>query len=234
MVGVARRWTAVIWDFDGTLADTVPAIVAAHHVATESVLGYRLDEDVIRSRIGEPARRRIASLVGDRADEVFAAYDQCMRSYTPADTPLFPGTAELLEELAEGGVELGVVTSRQRAQMLPVLDYFEIGKLFSAIVCLEDTTAHKPDPSPIIRGLEELSVAPRRAGYVGDGVVDVRAAEAVGVGSVAVTWGAGTAANLRRARPSALVHTVSELRSCLLRATGTVATALDSPREVAS
>jgi len=215
-LNVAPRWPLILWDYDGTLADTIPGIVRAHHVATEALLGIRLDELEIRSRIGEPAKRRIEALVPRRSSEVFARYSQVIQELEPRQTPIFDGISEILNELTALGARQAIVTSRPRAQVEPVLRYFGISSLFNTIVGLEDTRCHKPNPGPLLRGLADLSAQPTWSVYVGDAVVDIRAAHAAGTDSIGVTWGAGTLIALLDAQPTALATTLSELRSLLV------------------
>lgn len=84
------------------------------------------------------------------------------------------------------------------------------------VVAMEDTERHKPQPDPLLLGIRRLGIRPHDTVYVGDAVVDVQAAKAAGLGSIAVTWGAGTAEDLLGAGQDVLVHSVPELRALLL------------------
>jgi pyrophosphatase PpaX len=79
----------------------------------------------------------------------------------------------------------------------------------------EETDLHKPHPAPLLYAAAQLAAAPRDCVYVGDATVDVEAAHAAGMGSVAVTWGAGLEPALTAARPGALVTDVAGLRAAL-------------------
>ncbi len=84
-------------------------------------------------------------------------------------------------------------------------------------VTMEDTTEHKPDPEPLLKGLEALGgVPPDEAAYVGDSPFDIRAAKAAGLHSIAVTWGGiHSHESLAAEEPDAVVHTTEELRAAL-------------------
>lgn len=209
------RWPLVLWDYDGTLVDSVPAIIAAHHVATEQVLGIRLDENAIRERIGEPAHKRIAALVPDHADEVYAIFRRVIGALPPDATPLFDGVAEILQDLADIGAKNALVTSRPRALVLPALARFGIYDCFSTFVGLEDTAQHKPNGQPILHAMAAVGEIAARSVYIGDAVVDVKAAHAAGTESVAVTWGAGRLGALEAAGPTLIAGTPEELAAIL-------------------
>lgn len=209
------RWSVVLWDLDGTLLDSIPSIVRAHHVATEELLGIRLDDSAILRRIGEPARRRIEALVPDRSDDVLARYSKIVEHLGAAAMSPIGGIRGLVRELAASGSQQAVVTSRPRRQAEAAIQFLGLAEFFSSLVGLEDTSRHKPDPAPLLRALDELSVERWNTVYVGDAVVDIVAAQSASIDSVAVTWGAGSAEELLSARPTMSARSVAELRSIL-------------------
>jgi pyrophosphatase PpaX len=212
-------WGTVLWDYDGTMADTVPAIVRAHHIATEAVLGTRLPQELILARIGEPARRRISALVpAGTAHDVFLAFSAEMQRYEAADVEIFEGISDLVADLFARGVSQAVVTSRPRSQVSPVLERHGLDRHLQAVIGLEDTARHKPEADPLLAGVERLLASPRDSVYVGDAAVDVLAAHNAGVAAVAVTWGAGSPTALAFTQPDHLVKSVGELT---VRLTGT-------------
>lgn len=211
-----RAWTTLLWDWDGTIADTVPLIIAAHHVATEEILGRRLDETRIRARIGEPARRRIGALVGPaHAHDVFVRYSRHMQAVSEGATQIFLGIEGLVTDAAAAGLVNVIVTSRPRTQVLPVLRRLGLEGNFHGVVGLEDTAHHKPSPEPLLRGAALAGAEPEDCVHVGDAVVDRRAAAAACLSAVAVTWGAGSVEDLAAAEPDHLATSVHKLREVL-------------------
>jgi pyrophosphatase PpaX len=211
----APRWPYLLWDYDGTVVDSVPSIIAAHHVATERVLGIRLDEASIRERIGEPAHKRIAALVSERADEVYAIFSEVIGSLEPEATPVFDGVSDMLIELADAGVLSALVTSRPRGLVLPSLAHLGIRNFFSTVVGLEDTEEHKPNGEPILHAVAALGAAITESVYIGDAVVDVQAAHSAGTESIAVTWGAGSLSALEAEGPTTIASSPTELAAIL-------------------
>ena len=204
-------------DWDGTIADTVPTILEAHHQATEALIGYRLDDAQIRARIGEPARRRIGSLVGPaRAHDVFLRYSGFMEGLDPGATTLFEGIGDILNDADAAGFKNVIVTSRPRAQVSPALQRLKLGEIVRGVIGLEDTVTHKPQPEPLLRGADLAGTVVPNCVYIGDAAVDIRAAQAAGMPCIAVTWGAGAPLALANERPDLIVTSVEELREVLM------------------
>lgn len=99
------------------------------------------------------------------------------------------------------------------------LHYVGLTDHIEVAASLEDTTEHKPDPAPLLHGARFLGADPASCVYVGDATVDVLAAQAAGMASVAVTWGAGTPEDLVAAGPDHLCRSVEELRTLLFGVT---------------
>lgn len=126
-----------------------------------------------------------------------------------------PGACEAVTELRRRGLALGLVTSSYGE--LPFLDRWGIRELFSAIVCRQDVVQIKPHPEAVVTALRRLELAPFEVVSVGDTPLDVRAARAVGVSTIAVLSGAGTAAQLRAEGASAVLDSIVELPDFLAR-----------------
>jgi pyrophosphatase PpaX len=125
----------------------------------------------------------------------------------------------LLADLTAAGVPFAAATSKLRgaaetALRLTGLDAYLGGPM--ALVTLEDTAEHKPDPAPLLLAVERLGGTPGEAVYVGDAVVDVQAARGASMAAVAVTWGAGARSDVVASEPDVVADTVDELRDALL------------------
>lgn len=213
------RWSTVVLDFDGTIADTTELIVEAFQYATTQVLGFAEPPEVIRRGIGRTLPDRMGDLAPDRIDELTAAYVPRIEQLLATRLAACPGVDDVVRELATHGVSCGVATSRRRAQAAPALARLGLADALPVVIGLEDCERHKPHAEPIERALAALGRAGAPAGsvvYVGDAVVDVEASRAAGVDSIAVTWGAGERAALEAAAPDHLVTTADELRELLL------------------
>ena len=110
---------------------------------------------------------------------------------------------EMVNAAFETGLDQGLIVER---------------RIFQILAASEDTTDHKPNPAPLLHGAARLSVPVQQCVYVGDAVVDIQAAQAAGMASIAVTWGAGDRDALIAAAPDHLADTAEQLQHLLLGA----------------
>ncbi len=212
------RWPTVLFDLDGTLADTIPLIVASYQHAFRTVTGEEVGEDRARSWIGRPLLAALLEESPEHGRELDRVYREWNLANTARLIRRYDGVPHLLEGLRAAGVVVGVVTSKRRDTARLALEAVGIADLVEVLAGLEDTDRHKPDPAPLLHGAGVLGVDPAACVYVGDAVVDVGAARAAGMDAVAVTWGAGDAAALEAAGPVTTVHDVPQLEAVLLPA----------------
>lgn len=123
------------------------------------------------------------------------------------------GISELLTELRDTGIDVCVVTSSPQSYCLKVLTHFDWSH--ARTVCYHDTKRHKPDPEPLLRGLELLGIQAQDAIAIGDDPKDTAAAKSAGIFSVAALWGALDRAALIASKPDALCETVADLRTLI-------------------
>ncbi len=210
------RWSTVLFDLDGTLADTIPLIVASYQHAFRTVTGEEVGEDRARAWIGRPLLDALLEESPEHGHELDRVYREWNLANTTRLIRRYDGVPRMLGRLRAAGVVTGVVTSKRRRTALLALEGVGVDDLVEVVAGLEDTEHHKPDPAPLLHGAEVLGVDPTGCAYVGDAVVDVLAARAAGMDAVAVTWGAGEAVALEAAGPVVTVHDVPELESVLL------------------
>lgn len=205
----------VLFDLDGTLVDTVELIVASMQHTWRAVLGEELDAGLAKSWIGRSMTSMLEPFGETQAAEMLRVYLEFNHRELPLMQRNYPGVAGLLRELRDAGVVAGVVTSKRRAASQQSLDVAGLDGLIDLVATLEDTEIHKPDPAPLLFALDKLGCRSDGAVYVGDAIVDVRAARAAGMASIAVTWGAGQQSALASERPDLLVTSADELRAAL-------------------
>ncbi len=182
--------TTVLFDLDGTLLDSFALIMAAFRHACDTVLGYVPTEDALHAHWGEPLRTRFAYFAPDRVDELVAAYTPY---YDVLQTQLaapFPGVPQMLQRLRRRGARLGVVTSKRRRAALRDLDVFHLAQYLDTVVVAEDVVSPKPAPDAVLEALRRLDAQRAQAWMVGDWILDIQAARAAAVTSVAAMWGA--------------------------------------------
>ena len=213
---VSPRFQTVLFDLDGTLADTIPLIVASYQHAFRSVLAEEVEEARARAWIGRPLLPALLEEAPDHGHDLDRAYREWNLANTARLIRRYDGVPEMLLELAEASVRTAVATSKRRETARMALEGVGIDHLVDVVAALEDTTHHKPEPDPLLHAAASLGVDPADCVYVGDATVDVLAARAAGMAALAVTWGAGERAALVATEPDAVFDTVPDLTAYLL------------------
>jgi phosphoglycolate phosphatase len=207
---------AVLFDFDGTLGDSYPAIAASvNHVRGLHGLPP-LPEDEVRRHVGRGPAYLLEHTVGRgdvRAD--IAAYKKHHPSVLHSGTRLMPGAAEAVRALHGAGLRLAVCSNKPVAFTRELLDYFGLAGCFDVVLGPEDVPRPKPAPDMLRAALKRLGVSPGRALYVGDMSVDVQTARAAGVRVWAVPTGSEAPEAVARAGPDRLLHDLGELPALL-------------------
>jgi pyrophosphatase PpaX len=194
----ARSPDTWLFDFDGTLVDSIALILDSFRHATRTVLGAVPPDDVLMAGVGTPLREQMSALHPARVDELVAVYrEHNARRHGDLLRP-YPGVDAMLAGLRRRGHALGIVTSKMRDAVELGMQHVPLGR-FDVVVTCEDTDRHKPDPAPV---------------YVGDAPYDLRAGREAGVATAAAMWGTAFApAVLRAERPDReLAHPEEALR----------------------
>jgi HAD superfamily hydrolase (TIGR01509 family) len=209
----------IIWDFDGTLADTRPIIEAGmDHTLRVLGLDPGIREEWLQC-VGLPVEEGIARTFGPRGFEV-APVLQAYRSFKHAEHESmikgFDGTTELLHELRALGIRLAIASSKRGAALRRQLTVLGWDGLFDPIVTPDDVQAGKPDPESLRLVLSLCGAAPADAVMIGDTPFDLEMAERAGVPRVAVGHGFATLEAMAAYDPIGFAPDVPALRDILL------------------
>lgn len=210
------RWQTIFFDLDGTLADTIPLIVASYQHAFREVRGEEIDDARARAWIGRPLLAALLEEDPERGHDLDRTYREWNLANTERLIRRYAGVPEMLATLTAAGANLHIVTSKRRDTARLALAGVGIDHLIDVAGGLEDTVKHKPDPEPLVAAAARLGVDPATAVYVGDATVDILAARGAGMAAIAVTWGAGEREALEATTPDTIVDTVDELTAYLL------------------
>ncbi|MDT0213153.1 HAD-IA family hydrolase [Rothia sp. ARF10] len=219
----APRWQTIFFDLDGTLANTIPLIVASYQHAFREVRGEEIDEPRARAWIGRPLLAALLEEDPERGHDLDRTYREWNLANTERLIQRYAGIPEMLQALTSAGARVHVVTSKRRETARLALAGVGIDHLIDVVGALEDTTRHKPDAEPLLAASRVVGIDPSTAVYVGDATVDILAARAAGMPGVAVTWGAGERAALEATSPEAVFDDVAALTAYLLGETGVTA-----------
>jgi len=185
---------AVLFDLDGTLADTAPDLAAAlNRVRVDRGLPPVPAAD-LRSSSSAGARGLIGTGMGVAPEhpdyrtlrDAFLVHYECALC---VDTVLFADIDALLREIEARGLKWGIVTNKASRYTLPLLDALGLAGRAGVVVC-GDTTPHtKPHPAPLLAAAAGLGIAPARCVYVGDAERDVAAGVAAGMRTIIARYG---------------------------------------------
>lgn len=184
---------AVLFDLDGTLADTAPDLAGAlNRMRSKRGLAptpYKL----LRPVASAGARGLLGTAFGlQPGDEGYEELRiEFLDNYAEAlavESGLFEGISTVLQALAERGLPWGIVTNKAARFTDPLVP--RIGLSEAGCVVSGDTTAHaKPHPEPLLEAARRLSLPPHQCWYVGDDLRDIQAGRAAGMPTIAAAWG---------------------------------------------
>jgi pyrophosphatase PpaX len=167
--------------------------------------------------IGTPLAPMLRRWAHDEADVKFlwdryrefqvANHDQLVSAY--------PGVVELIRRLHARGHAMAIVSSKLESGIRRSLDYIGVTECFGALIGIEATEKHKPEPEPVLLALERLGATADEAWFIGDSPYDVQAGHAAGVRTIGVLSGPYDRAEMERAKPTHLVQALTEIEPLL-------------------
>lgn len=209
----------VILDFDGTLADTQPIIIASIQAALRELGLPERTAAECKSIIGLPLAECFTTLCG--VDDTTA--ERCADVYrrvfdelnTDGTVRLFPHVLETIKALHDRGLQLAICSSRGRPTLDGFVKTFHLEHYVSMVVSANDVEHHKPHPEPVQKILAALGIAPSEALVVGDADYDILMGRAAGCRTVGVTYGNQSTAQLRAAGAQQLIDSFDALPDLL-------------------
>ena len=185
---------AVLFDLDGTLADTAPDMARTVNLMREKRGLAPVPAAQVRPHVSKGARGMVCSAFGiDSTSPGFPALrEEFLEIYADnlsVGTCLFPGMDTLLDALEAEGIAWGVVTNKFERFARPVMQGLGLAQRAGVLVGGDTCARPKPYPDPLLHALEHLRVAPANALYVGDDPRDVEAARAAGMPVLVAGYG---------------------------------------------
>ncbi|MBQ8919235.1 MAG: HAD-IA family hydrolase [Acidaminococcaceae bacterium] len=179
----------LIFDFDGTLANTLPIIFACYDYSTEKILGKKADRTPFIETFGQPLYICLTSIFGEeKGSKICDEYRAYQEIHHDELILPFPGVKETLEQLYAGGIPMAVVTSKSTATCLRGAKCLGIDQYFTAVIGADAVTHPKPDPQPTLLAVENLGTKPEETLCIGDAPYDVMSGKAAGCHTAAVEY----------------------------------------------
>jgi HAD superfamily hydrolase (TIGR01509 family) len=208
---------AVIFDWDGTLADTRRVIVISFQKALGEI-GVKVPSEYIERRIGVGAAETIREIL----QQAHVQWDEGLVSRIverksevqielAGEVPLFLGVKELLDAL-HGKVKVALASMNNRSVIVHMLKQKRLEPYFGVVLTAESVSHSKPDPEIFLQAAAQLKSNPQRSVVVEDSVFGVRAAKSAGMGCVAVTTGVYSESELKQEKPDLIVESLKDRR----------------------
>ena len=206
---------AVIFDWDGTLADTRQVIVIAFQKAL-SEINCKVSNEYIERRIGIGA----ADTFRDTLRSAKMQFDEKLIQHLierksqleielTNQVKLFPGAKELLEAL-HGKVKMGLASMNNRSVIIHLLKANDLEKYFDAVLTAESISHSKPDPEIFLKAASKLKTSPEKCVVIEDSIFGVKAAKSANMSCIAVLTGVYSKQELEREKPDLIVKTLKD------------------------
>lgn len=205
----------IIFDFDGTLADTRQLIVETMQQTIQALELTPCTDEQCASMIGLPLKQAFIELI-PMSDEMG---DRCVDTYRRIFNennalyviPTFPNVIDTLFRLSAEGYILTIASSRSRKSLLDFVHTMHLEEIFSYILGTDDVILSKPHPEPVLRTLEAFDCSPEEALVVGDMKYDIEMGRRAGTRTCGVTYGNGSPQDLREAGADFIVNNFEEI-----------------------
>ncbi len=211
-------WDAVLFDLDGTIADTIPLILACYREMMLQHFGHEGDPEAWRTTVGRPLPLMLRELASsdDEALDLRHTYKRVQARMHDDMVRAFDGIPEIVGREVARASRRAIVTSKGAPMTARTMAVCGISDAFDVVVTADHVERPKPDPEPVHIALDRLGVpASERVVFVGDSAHDMEAGRAAGVTTVGVTWGALGRSAMESANPTLLVDRVGDLAPVL-------------------
>lgn len=219
--------TAIFFDLDGTLVDSVPDLTAAVNIMLRQLDLPPRAEAQVRNWVGNGMdnliRRALTNdMAGQAEPELFIRakplYKAAYAENVSVHSDLYPGVHAGLSALHATGWRMACVTNKPVEFALPLLDQMDIGCFFTTVIGGECIAHPKPAPDALLLSAERLGIPIRHGLMVGDSLNDVGAARNAGCPVVCVPYGYNHGQDIRAAQPDAVIASIADLPALLGKA----------------
>ena len=209
----------IIFDFDGTLADTRQLIVETMQQTIQALGLTPCTDEQCASMIGLPLKQAFTDLIPMSDEMGNLCVDTYRRIFSVNNAayviPTFPHVLETLQQLSAKGYTLTIASSRSRQSLLDFVHSMHLEEIFSYILGADDVVHAKPHPEPVLRTLEAFGCLPEEALVVGDMKYDIEMGRRAGTRTCGVTYGNGSPQDLKEAGADYLLDDFKEILSIL-------------------
>ena len=208
------RFDLLIFDWDGTLVDSIDWIVHCVQTAAKkcdcAIPSAQAAKDIIGLSIQEAMNTLFPNVDAAIQKQMISHYSELFFSKQTTASDLFSGVEEMLVELKQQGYQLAVATGKTRSGLDKVLHGTGIGDFFCITRCA-DETASKPHPLMLEQIMQHTGISPERTLLIGDSVHDLQMAQNAQISSIGVTCVAHSAEILQQYQPLFCIEQTTDL-----------------------
>jgi len=211
------NYQLIVFDWDGTLMDSTGHIVSCMRKAITKLELAPLADTQISHIIGLGLNEAVQTLYPAGNATLWSSLADCYRQTwlnSPEETPLFDNARELLQQLTEQDIFLGVATGKGRRGLDKVLNATGLGELFVSTRCADECHS-KPHPQMILELMDFVGVNGKDTIMIGDTEFDLLMAHNAGADSLGITHGAHAESKLKACDPKAIVHDLHQVQTWL-------------------
>ncbi len=191
------RFSALLFDLDGTIVDSAPDVCASVNHVLETMNRPPITVEETKILVGFGARtlvEKALEMTGDAGttedvDYLLSGFLEWYRQNPSTHATLFPGARQALERFGQQGIKMGLCTNKPEVTCFPVLDALDLKRYFPTVICGDTLEYRKPDPRHVHYTLRELGADGDDTAFIGDSETDIMAARNAGLPNVLVSFG---------------------------------------------
>ncbi|WP_419393878.1 HAD family hydrolase [Cytobacillus praedii] len=209
---------AIIFDFDGTIADTLPVCFYAFQAVFKDFDNMECTNDEIKAMFGPSETGIIIKNLQNKnhyqaIEHFYKKYDEGHSNNNYSNEEI----NDLLQYLKKEGYKLGIVTGKARRSLNISLNYLNMENMFDVIITGDDVSIPKPHPEGIIKALEQLGISASEAIFLGDSDADIQAGIQANVFTIGVQWLPNYQTSFFSFQPNLTFYSVSKFKDVLVK-----------------
>lgn len=178
----------ILYDFDGTIADTNDLIIQSLNEVSKKFLGKELSSKELNSILGKHLAEQMKALSERNYIEMTAFYKEYYDSHKDSMVREFAGISDMIKELKNLGCVQAIVSAKGRGGILHGLELLGLSDFFDVIISSYDIENNKPHPEPALKAIEALGAVKESSLFIGDSPYDILCGKNAGIKTVLVGW----------------------------------------------
>lgn len=206
------KYPYILFDLDGTIVDTNELILQSfEHTLKEFFPGQYTRADIL-PHMGKTLVTQMG-IWGEQSQvqDMIETYRKFNLEQHDRLVAIFPNVQETLKKLHHMGCKMAIVTSKMRLTADMALKMFDLEPYMSAVITLDDTDKHKPEPEPLLLAMQKIGASPEQTLMVGDSPYDILGGQAAGTATCGVAWSLRGPEGLKDYKPDFIIENITEL-----------------------